>query len=221
MTDRRLLLPVALLAALASAACGSSRSSASVQPVSGRAPTVSPAEQARADGGIQRYGEADVQFASGMIAHHAQAIVMSRWCESHGAGASLKVLCERIVIAQGDEIAIMQRWLRERSLPVPEPDPRGLFMPSMNHHMLMPGMLSAEQMARLEAARGVEFERLFLTCMIQHHEGAIAMVEQLLGSVDAANDVLIYKIASDVYADQTTEIERMTRMLNALPPGGR
>ena len=111
--------------------------------------------------------------------------------------------------------------LRDRHLPVPEPDPRGLFMPSMNHHMLMPGMLSAEQMAQLDAARGVEFERLFLRFMIQHHEGAIAMVDQLLGSTNAANDTLIYKIASDVFADQTTEIERMNRMLNALPPGGR
>ena len=220
MSDRY-LFTACLLAAMASTGCGSARSSASVQPVSGRPAPTSPAEQARADGGIQPYSEADVQFASGMIAHHAQAIQMAGWCASHGAGSSLRVLCERIVVAQGDEIRIMQQWLRDRSLPVPEPDPRGLFMPSMNHHMLMPGMLSAEQMARLDAARGVEFERLFLTYMIQHHEGAIAMVDQLLGSTNAANDTLIYKIASDVFADQTTEIERMNRMLNALPPGGR
>jgi len=212
-------LTACLMAALALSACGGSRSSSSVQPVSGRPPTVSPAEQARADGGIQPYSVADVNFATGMIHHHAQAVVMSGWCASHGAGSSLQVLCERIVVAQRDEIAIMQAWLRERNQPVP--DVAHMAMPGMDHHMMMPGMLTAEQMAQLDRARGVEFERLFLTFMIQHHEGALVMVDQLLGSMAAAQDTGIYKIASDVYADQTTEIERMNRMLRALPPGGR
>ena len=209
-----LSLIFSLTAALGSAACGSSRSSASVEPVSGRPPAVSPAEQARADGGIQPYTAADVNFATGMISHHAQAVVMSGWCASHGAGSSLQVLCERIVVAQGDEIAIMEAWLRERNQPIPQAG-------AHDHHAMMPGMLTAEQMARLDAARGVEFERLFLTYMIQHHEGALVMVDALLASNAAAQDTNIYKIASDVYADQTTEIERMTRMLRALPPGGR
>jgi uncharacterized protein (DUF305 family) len=87
--------------------------------------------------------------------------------------------------------------------------------------MMMPGMLTSEQMAQLDRARGTEFDRLFLTYMIQHHRGALSMVDALLGSNGAANDDAIYKLAADISADQTTEINRMTLMLNALPTGGR
>ena len=162
------------------------------------------------------YTAADVHFMSGMIAHHAQAVLMAGWAPSHGAGAAVQALCERIVVGQRDEIASMQRWLRERHEPVPEPDPHGLVMPGMDHPMLMPGMLTPEQLAQLDGARGAEFDRLFLTFMIQHHRGALAMVRELLDTPGAARDGLLFQFASDVSADQLTEINRMTRMLDAL-----
>ena len=179
---------------------------------------VTPASIAKADSGRVPITQADLTFMSGMIGHHAQAIVMARWAPSHGASASLRVLCERIVVAQTDEIASMQGWLRKRHQPVPEADPEGWRM-TMNgalHTMRMPGMLTPAQMQELDAARGTEFDRLFLTYMIQHHEGAITMVEQLFGSNGAAQDDAVFKFASDVNADQSTEIERMQLMLAAL-----
>jgi uncharacterized protein (DUF305 family) len=153
---------------------------------------------------------------SGMIAHHAQAVLIAGWAPSHGASESLRALCERIVVAQNDEIALAQRWLRERHQAVPPADPRGHTMPGMDHPMLMPGMLTPEQMAQLDAARGREFDRLFLTLMIRHHQGAITMVEQLISAPGAAQDGPVFRFAADVNADQTTEIDRMTRMLDAL-----
>lgn len=181
------------------------------------APPPAPAQAQTAD--HPAFTDADVHFMTGMISHHAQAVLIAGWAPSHGASASLQGLCERIVVAQRDEIAVMQRWLRERNLPVPEPDPRGMAMPGMGP-MLMPGMLSPEQMSQLDAARGVQFDRLFLTDMIQHHLGAISMVDQLFGSTGAAQDGLVFRFAADVNADQTTEIDRMRRMLAALPLSG-
>jgi len=211
-------LPGLFVAVVALAACrGAVAQQAAVAP-----PRLSPAAQAAADSGRPPYSDADVHFMSGMIGHHAQAVVMAGWAPSHDAGASLRALCERIVVAQNDEIAVMQRWLRDRHLAVPAADARGMAMPGMESHMmLMPGMLTPEQMTRLDAARGTEFDRLFLAGMIQHHQGALTMVDELFASNGAAQDDFVYKFASDVHADQTTEIERMTRMLNALPPGGR
>lgn len=173
-----------------------------------QAPVLTPAAAAKADSGRPRYTEADVHFMSGMISHHAQAVVMAGWARSHRASPSVRALCERIVVAQQDEIAFMQQWLKDRGLPVPEADPNG-------HRM--PGMLTPEQMTRLDQAREVEFDRLFLTFMIQHHQGAVAMVEQLMGSYGAAQDDKVFKFAADVNADQTTEIDRMYEMLAALP----
>lgn len=184
-------------------------------------PMLTPAAQAKADSGRPAYSSADVRFISGMIGHHAQAVQMAGWAPSHGASPAVRALCERIVVAQRDEIGFMQRWLRERHEPVPPADPRGHIMPGVDHPMLMPGMLTPEQMAQLDTARGVEFDRLFLTYMIQHHQGAITMVEQLMGSYGAAQDDAVFKFASDVNADQTTEIDRMSLMLAALPDGGR
>ena len=163
------------------------------------------------------YTEADIAFMSGMIAHHAQAVQMAGWAPSHGASPAVRRLCERIVVAQRDEIAFMQQWLRDRGLPVPEPDPRGHLMPGMDHPMLMPGMLTPDQMTKLDQTREAEFDRLFLTFMIQHHQGAIAMVEHLMGSPGAAQDEYVFKFASDVNADQTTEIDRMYEMLATIP----
>ena len=164
----------------------------------------------------KNYTPADVHFVAGMIGHHAQAIQMAGWAPSHGASASLRVLCERIVVAQNDEIAFAQRWLREHGEYVPPADPRGHIMQGMDHPMLMPGMLTPEQMAQLDSTRGPQFDRLFLTFMIQHHQGAITMVQQLLAVPGAAQDGPIFRFASDVNADQTTEINRMTLMLDDL-----
>jgi uncharacterized protein (DUF305 family) len=173
--------------------------------------TVAPASQTP-----KNYTPADVHFLAGMIGHHAQAIQVAGWAPSHGASSSVGVLCERIVVAQNDEIAFAQRWLREHGEYVPPADPRGHIMQGMDHPMLMPGMLTPEQMQQLDAARGPEFDRLFLSFMIQHHQGAITMVQQLLAVPGAAQDGPVFRFASDVNADQTTEINRMTLMLDAL-----
>jgi uncharacterized protein (DUF305 family) len=161
------------------------------------------------------YSDADVEFMSGMIPHHAQAVIMAGWAPTHGARKDVAILCERIVVGQRDEIATMQQWLRDRGQAVPEATStrHKMKMNGMEHEMLMPGMMTDEQMAALEKARGPEFDRLFLEGMIRHHQGAIDMVDVLFKSYGAAQDELIYKFASDVQADQTVEIDRMTKML--------
>src|SRR5207249_3816430 len=116
--------------------------------------TLSPAAQAKAASSHPPYTEADVHFVAGMIGHHAQAIQMAGWAPSHGGSAAVRTLCERIVVAQNDEIAFAQRWLREHNEFVPPADPRGHVMPGMDHPMLMPGMLTPDQLAQLDAARG-------------------------------------------------------------------
>lgn len=180
---------------------------------------VTPASIAKADSGRVPITPADIDFMSGMIGHHAQAIVMAGWAESHGAGRAVRALSERIVVGQRDEIGLMQTWLGDRRLPVPEADPTGwrMTMGGQQHTMIMPGMLTTEQMKELDAARGREFDRLFLKYMIQHHEGAIAMVARLFGSNGAAQDDLVFKFASDVNVDQITEVEFMKKMLAEIP----
>ena len=162
----------------------------------------------------QPYTAADVRFMSDMIGHHAQAIHISRWAETHGASSQLQILAGRIINAQRDEIALMQQWLRERRQPAPEVSQTGMVLGDhAGHAMHMPGMLTAEEIARLDQARGKEFDRLFLTFMIKHHQGAVTMVKELVSSQGAALDDTVFKLASDVSADQTTEIDRMQQML--------
>ena len=213
------LLATPLLAVTSLAGCGGSaqRSSTSVRPIT-RAEATTPAEQARADSGRMPYVAADVRFMQGMIHHHAQAVAMANWAPSHGARESLRLLAGRIDVAQRDEIAFMQRWLRERHETVPDIEHAmmGMDMPGMSHEM-MPGMLTPDQMKELDASRGTEFERLFLTFMIQHHQGALTMVDQLFGSTGAGQELYVFRFASDVSADQNTEIDRMRLMLNNLP----
>lgn len=201
-----------VLAVLATAAC------AATTPA-GRASDapLTPAQQAAADGGRPAYTRADVHFMQGMIGHHAQAITMARWATTHGASEQVKVLAGRIDVSQRDEIAFMQRWLRERGEQVPPADAQK----GAGHeahgagHAMMPGMLTAEELAQLDAARGIAFDRLFLGFMIRHHEGALTMVQQLFASPGAGQDGEIFRFASDVEADQDTEIERMRSMLRA------
>ena len=159
------------------------------------------------------YTAADVHFMSGMIQHHAQAVLMAGWAPTHGASPALRALCERIVVGQRDEIVLMRRWLDDRHEPVPSADLSHMMMPGMDSSMLMPGMLTAAELGRLDRARGPQFDRLFLQDMIRHHQGAITMVNQLFASRGAGEEEPVFRFAANVFADQTTEIERMQRML--------
>ncbi len=212
MRSSRPLALVVLFAASGLIAC----TTAMRPPSEADDPTRSPAAQARADGGRPPYTQADVRFMQGMIAHHAQALEMVALAPTNGARSDVRILAERIDVAQRDEIDFMQRWLRARGEAVPTVpaahDMAGHQMP-MSAGMMMPGMLSAEQMAELKAARGSEFDRLFLTFMIQHHEGAVTMVEQLFGSPGAGQEINVWRFAADVEADQGSEIARMRAML--------
>ena len=179
--------------------------------------------RARTDSARYPYTAADVHFMTGMIGHHSQAIVMANWAPTHGASPSVQTLAARIINAQRDEIATMQQWLRDRQQPVPDGhsgmkmvmNGSEMTMNGSEHEALMPGMLTDPQLKQLDSARGPEFDRLFLTDMIQHHRGAVTMVKQLFDSYGAAQDELVFKFASDVNVDQTTEIARMERMLVA------
>lgn len=178
-----------------------------------------PTDAMHALGIYQPWSDADIDFMTGMIPHHAQAIIMAGWAPTHGARKDVAILCERIVVGQGDEIKLMQGWLRDHDLPVPDGKDTRMHMKMPNGQMmamLMPGMLSDEEMAALDKARGTEFDRLFLIGMIKHHQGAVDMVNDLFKSYGAAQDDKIYKFASDVYADQNTEIARMSDMLDSI-----
>lgn len=184
-----------------------------------------PAAAAQAAGQAAQlpYVAADVHFMTGMIGHHAQAVLIAGWAPTHGASPSVVTLTERIVVGQQDEIALMERWLKKRGQPVPAPASAHAGMPDMpgmDHSAQMPGMLSPAQLDSLDQARGPEFDRLFLTYMMQHHRGAIVMVDELFASQGAGQDEGTFRLASDIYADQTTEIRRMEKMLAALPPTG-
>jgi uncharacterized protein (DUF305 family) len=163
------------------------------------------------------YSDADVEFMAGMIPHHAQAVIMAGWAPSHGARQDVAILCERIVVAQRDEISMMQTWLADRGQEVPDATStrHTMTMNGATHEMLMPGMLTDEEMAELDRAHGPEFDRLFLIGMIKHHQGAIDMVDKLFKSYGAAQDETVFKFASDVYADQSIEIDRMREMLGS------
>ena len=212
----------ALLMALFLTAC-SSTGSLTTEPSS--RPSTAELEAlywARLDSARTGFTEADTHFMTGMIAHHAQALVMSRLAPSNGASPQVRTLAARIINAQQDEIELMQQWLRDREQPVPEIHIKGIVL--MVHgagghamHSHMPGMLTQEQLENLAAARGANFDRLFLTYMIQHHAGAVHMVDELFGTDGAALDEEAFKLASGIHVDQVTEIARMEYMLDRLP----
>jgi uncharacterized protein (DUF305 family) len=151
---------------------------------------------------------ADVRFMQHMIGHHAQALRMAAMVPSHGASEGVVRLARKIDISQRDEIAMMKRWLAERRQAVPDD--------THSHAMMMPGMLSAEQLAQLDAARGREFDRLFLTFMTRHHEGALQMVKELFRNPGAGQEPDLFRFVTDVDADQRDEILVMERLLHAL-----
>jgi len=165
---------------------------------------------------------ADVQFMRGMIAHHAQALVMAAMASSHDANPQVLLFCKKITISQRDEITMMQDWLMERDQAVPviaadgHDHDHGIGM-DMSAHASMPGMLTEDQLEALAHARGERFDRLFLTGMIQHHEGALTMVAKLFDSPGAGQTPEIFGYATGVDADQRAEIERMQGMLSTLP----
>ena len=219
---------VVLAAAIALSACAAS---SQAPPATGASAPRTPAEQAAADGGIPAYTQADVAFMQGMIAHHAQALAMTRLAPDRAQAGSVRTLAERIDVSQRDEIAFMRTWLEERKQAVPDTMPASHAAADHSAHAahgaagaagagLMPGMLTPEQLAQLARARGAEFDRLFLTFMIQHHEGALTMVERLFATPGAGQDVNVFRFASDVTADQETEIARMRAMLasHTAPP---
>jgi uncharacterized protein (DUF305 family) len=154
---------------------------------------------------------ADVRFMQGMIGHHAQALEMTTLLSSRTASEDMRKLAKRIELSQADEIKMMQEWLKRRGAQVPD---------EHAHHAhgakLMPGMLTPEDMSKLAAASGREFDRLFLEYMIKHHDGALVMVRELFATPGAGQEADIFAFASDVDADQRMEIDRMAAMLGQL-----
>ena len=213
-------LPIAVLAILAAAGC-SGATGGTVEPAP--QPAAANAEfealyRARQDSAMMLYTEADVRFMTGMIGHHGQALVMAALAPPNGAGPSIRTLTARVINAQKDEIATMQGWLRDRGQTVPEVEITGttMIVHGPEYAMHMPGMLTKEQLGELEAAQGSEFDRLFLIYMIQHHQGAVTMVHELFATDGAGLDGVVFKLASDIQADQTAEIARMESMLASL-----
>ena len=221
-----------LAAALGTAACSGAARPAPEAPQPDRrsAAEIEALYRARVDSARMRFTEADVRFMTGMIAHHAQALVMAEMAATHGASPAIQTLAARIINAQKDEIDRMQQWLRDRGQPVPEVRIEGMAMTvrqpggaahaGHDTHAHMPGMLTEEQIRELDAARGREFDRLFLTYMIQHHRGAVTMVHELFATDGAGQDEDAFRLASDVQVDQITEIGRMEQMLSALAAEG-
>jgi uncharacterized protein (DUF305 family) len=192
---RRLLL----LVPVAVSACAAQTSPPPAHPH--QAPAISAA------GAGAGYTVADVRFMQDMIGHHTQALVMAAMAPTHGASTNVLRLAQKIDISQRDEIGMMKDWLRQRSQPVPD---------SVHLHAMMPGLLTPEELKRLDAARGAEFDRLFLSFMIRHHEGALMMVEKLFETAGAAQDPDLFRFVTDVDADQRDEIYAMQQLLETL-----
>jgi len=158
---------------------------------------------------------ADVAFVQGMIPHHAQALDMTALAPSRTTRTDVLTMAGRIEVAQGDEIAWMQRWLRDHAPSAGDAAHGHSAGHGAHAGHLMPGMLTPDEMAALAASTGAEFDRLFLTGMIRHHEGALTMVEELLTTPGAAQDPLVFRFAVDIDADQRADIARMQAMLAA------
>lgn len=177
---------------------------------------------AQKDSARMDFTEADVMFMRGMIAHHAQALIMSRMAPENGASKEIQTLASRIINAQKDEIATMQQWLRDRDQSTLDISFDGLRLDieidgePFTHFRKMRGVLSHEKMKELANARGEKFDRLFLKYMIEHHSGAVYMVENLFATDGAAQDEEAFRLASDIQVDQRTEIDRMNLMLENL-----
>ena len=207
------LFPVLLLASvLSGSSCRSTGAApAIVQPgAPGEAARVVTPQRA-ADLSRVQHTEADVRFMQGMMAHHAQALDMTALVPARTSRDAMRLLARRIEASQADEIAMIKEWLAARGEQAVAAHAHG------DHGgALMPGMLTAAEMARLEKARGDDFDRLFLELMIKHHDGALVMVEDLFATERAGQEPDVFAFASDVEADQQMEIDRMAAMLAAL-----
>lgn len=224
-------LPRGLLPALVATTClaFTACASGSAGSGSGSAAAGAPTREAAGTGEAESaYVQADVDFMQGMIHHHAQAVVMARMAPDRAETPGLRRLASRILNSQKTEISVMSDWLRDRGESVPEiadlardtaadgrafgdgnPGP----VEGWDEGPQMPGVLSDARMRELEEARGEEFDRLFLEYMIDHHAGAVTMVENLVGAPGAAREESVFRLASGIRADQSTEIDRMRQML--------
>lgn len=227
---RQLAAPM-LLALAGATACSTARA-----PQPGETPrpqaatTPAPAAAPARDTARRGYTAADVRFMQQMIHHHAQALTMSALAPSRSRREDVRLLAERIAVSQRDEIALMRQWLARHGEAVPAVGAGHGAHAAMGHdaaqhaaHMAsMPGMLSDQEMSQLSAAAGPAFDRLFLTLMIKHHEGALIMVAALQAAPGAGQDTEVFRLVSDIDAGQRAEIRRMRSMLGvAAPAAGR
>jgi uncharacterized protein (DUF305 family) len=176
------------------------------------------------------YTAADVRFMQGMIGHHAQALAMTALIRDRTTRHNIRLLGQRIEVSQKDEIAMMRTWLKDRHQALPAGDPHHDHHAQAGNSMnmagmamsdtLMPGMLTADQLAELAKASGDEFDKLFLRDMIRHHEGALVMVASLLGTTGSAQEAEVFRFASEVDSDQRAEIARMNALLDTLGSTG-
>lgn len=210
-----------LVTVVACARAGGASTTAAVPAAAQVRTTPGAVAAARADSARLPWTGADARFMSAMIGHHAQALVMARMAATHGAGDAVRILAARIENGQEDEIRTMQQWLADRLQPIPEAAPRSMIVRTHGHAhgTSMPGMLTEAQLRELDAAKGADFDRLFLVYMIQHHRGAVSMVQELFGTWGAGQDETVFKFASDVQVDQSTEISRMQKMLAGMTFG--
>ena len=164
----------------------------------------------------------DIEFMQGMIMHHAQAVEMVELIEARSQNKKVRLLGAKIANSQLDEMKFMKQWLEMRGESTEHKMPQMDASSShshgaSNHEMLMPGMLSKAQMDALKNAKGAEFDRLFLTGMIQHHNGALVMVKELFGSAGSGQDAELYNFATDVDTGQRAEIKAMETLLQVKP----
>jgi uncharacterized protein (DUF305 family) len=162
---------------------------------------------------------ADVAFMQGMIMHHMQAVEMTALIASHTENKNVRSLGARISSSQSDEIKFMRRWLAARGQPLSMPSEKmDMAMPG-EPTALMPGMLTLEQMDALRKASGANFDHIFLTGMIQHHDGALTMVQDLFDIPGAGQDADVFNFATDADNTQRAEIRIMQSMLEKKPSG--
>jgi uncharacterized protein (DUF305 family) len=163
------------------------------------------------------HSPADAQFMQNMIMHHAQAVEMTALIDTHTENKALRSLGARISRSQADEIKFMKRWLTARDEATSPPMHHMPGMDMSSHQMLMPGMLTEEQMAALRNAKGQEFDQLFLKGMIQHHSGALIMVKELFDTAGAGQDAELFNFTTEVDSGQRAEIKIMKTMLGEKP----
>lgn len=208
-------VPLAVLT-LAVAGCGGAVTAQKPAVIQPGAPGQESRVLADASQPIPQATPADIAFMQGMIHHHAQALDMTDLLDTRSQDPDMKKLALRIRVSQTDEIKMMRHWLDARGQDAPDPRAHHMEdMPGMDHgdRVMMPGMLTADEMKQLAATKGQAFDRLFLEGMIKHHGGALVMVQDLFATPGAGQQSEVFAFASDVEADQKMEIDRMGAML--------